>query len=223
MRIFSGLMSRCTMLRSCCERKKVSRDGLIPTGFTYQVFDSLKELDEDVPSLVFRQLRLHDNVVEQFPLCRELEDQVHAVVLDEGLLEAQHARVANGHENCNLLLQALGLRPLICASASVEDLDRVSLPRRLLDAQVYRGEVTLPELLLQSVLLTKPAGTLSSGVAEGEPNVVHDPNLVVICQLATVVSADDGLLDERAVAREIFKHGDRLAMRMLGEDNAVAI
>lgn len=190
---------------------------------TYQVLDALEELDEHMSGFVFGQLRSHHNIVEQLAFRCKLQDQIDAIILVKGFLEAEHARVAHSHQNCDFLLQTLRLGPFVDARSTIEHLDGISQTRRFLDAQVHRGKMPFAKLLLQGVLLPKSTGTVTPGVTEGKTSFVNDVDLVCILQLPTLIPTDDGVVDEGAIAGQIFQHGDGISVGMLREDNAVPV
>lgn len=80
------------------------------------------------PRLVFTQLLLSNNVVEQLAFRSKLQDQVNVVAFSESIFEAKDVGVADAHQNANLLLQAFRLGLVLFGAGMLgEDLDGISL------------------------------------------------------------------------------------------------
>lgn len=188
-----------------------------------EVLGALKQLDKNLPGLGLRQLLLRDDPIEQLALGGELQDQEDPVRLVEGLLEAEHVRVADAHEDGDLLLEAFSLRALRVADAALELLDRVFEPARPLHAQVHRGEMALAELLEDAVAGVEGAGVPAARIPEHEACLVQDGDLVAVFQLPSLVPADELLLYEGAVDGQILKHGDDVPVSGLVEDQTVPV
>lgn len=167
---------------------------------TYQVFDTLEELHKQLPGFIFAKFLLHHNVVEKFSLWCQLEHQIDAISLIESVFEAKDVGVTDTHQNTNLLLQTLRLGAVFHTRVFRKDLDCIALTSGLLNTQVDLGKVALAELLQKSILLKKRARLAGLRIAEDKPRLAVDSDLVLFLQLATLVSADDSLVDKRSVA-----------------------
>lgn len=166
----------------------------------YQVFHPLEKLLEEGASLIFAQLLLHHDVVEQLALGGQLKDEIDAVVLVKGVFETENVGVADTHEDANLLLQTLRLGRILDSSGLGEDLDGVPLARRLLDAEVDLGKVALAKLVEEAVLLMKGTRLPALRVSEDEAGFAVDRNLVLILKLAALIPANESLVDIGAIA-----------------------
>jgi hypothetical protein len=75
----------------------------------YQVFDTLEELNEQLPRLSLRQLLLHDNVVEELALGSKFKYEVDSISLVERVFQTEDIGVGNTHQHGNFLLKAFCL------------------------------------------------------------------------------------------------------------------
>jgi len=85
-RIFSGLISLCTILRSCCNALVVGNEDR--PGSTHEILHTLEQLNKNLPTLLFRQFLLHHDGIEQLALWRQFKHQIHPIFLVESILQA---------------------------------------------------------------------------------------------------------------------------------------
>lgn len=71
-----------TLMLVVCKQRHYNRPWC-----TYQILDSLEQLDEHLPRFGLCQLLLHDNPVEQLALSRKLKHKVDAIILIECILK----------------------------------------------------------------------------------------------------------------------------------------
>jgi hypothetical protein len=83
--------------------------------------------------------------------------------------------------------------------------------------------VALAQLFLDSVLLPEAVRIMVRGVSEYETRLVEDRDHIAILEFPPLVPAYDGIVDERAVAGDIFKHGNDVAVFVLGEKQTVSV
>ena len=119
----------------------------------HQVLHALEELDEHLARLGLRKLLLHHNPIEQLALWRQLQHQVHTIHFVESVLQTQHIRMADRHQHCDLLLQALYFTPLAWPGPLLELLDSEVAPIRLACRKVHGCEVALAQLAFNAILL----------------------------------------------------------------------
>lgn len=196
-RMFSGLMSRWTMLRSCCTCKFELSQG---ARLTHKVLNPLEQLHEHLARLRLGQFLFHHYPVEQFTLCSKFENEVHSVCFVEGVLEAKQCRVTDSHEYRNFLLEAINLRFLSRPSTLLELLHSIPYAAVLLYAEIDRSEVTFAQLLLYSVLLSEAICNTMRWVSENKACNVKYTDLISLLQLPSLVSADDCVVDIGAIA-----------------------
>ena len=166
---------------------------------------------------------MRDDVVEQLPLRRQFENYINRIGFVECVFETQDVGMADAHENGNLLLQTFVLGSLFHSRRLAEYFDGIALACRLLDAEMYRSEVTLSKLLPKVVLLPEGAGVSAFGIAEDEASLIQDRNLVPFLQLPPLVSPDYGFVDKGAVGREVLKDSDSITLLVFGEEQAMSI
>jgi hypothetical protein len=93
----------------------------------------LEKLCKELAALGLGQALLIYDIVEQFALGRQLQNQVHRIRFAEGIFDTQDVGVADTHEHGDFLLEASILGYVVRAGLG-EHLDCVTLACRLLDA-----------------------------------------------------------------------------------------
>lgn len=83
--------------------------------------------------------------------------------------------------------------------------------------------MTLSKLLLELVLLVESVGGALYWVSEYEARLCEDAEFVTILQFASLVSADERIVDERAVPRQILDYCDKVAALLLREYQAMSV
>lgn len=83
--------------------------------------------------------------------------------------------------------------------------------------------MTFAKLLENPVLLSESTAVPVSWIVEHEPRLVKNGYFVGILKLTTLVPSDDGLVDESAIAREIFYNCNTYSVLVLVEDNTMPV
>ena len=83
--------------------------------------------------------------------------------------------------------------------------------------------MTFAKLLQNTELLSKRTGISIAWVLEHEPRFVKDGYFISIFEFTTLISPYDGLIDESAIAREIFHDCHGLPILVLAKDEAMPV
>lgn len=79
------------------------------------------------------------------------------------------------------------------------------------------------KLLKNSVLLAEPMGFPSTWVAEDEPGLIQNRDLITVFQFTVLIASDNGIIYERSIAGEIFQYSDCFASLVLCKDQEVTV
>lgn len=131
--------------------------------------------------------------------------------------------MADTHQHPNLLLQTVDLATRPLATALLKLLDRISHAAIPLDAQVHAGEVALAKLLLNGILPTKRRAVPRARIFEVATRLVQYRDLVAVLELASLVTADQRVVDVCAVLGQVFQYAYGVAPFVLGEEEAVSV
>ena len=131
--------------------------------------------------------------------------------------------MADTHQHSNLLLKPFSLGPLRIAHALLELLDGEFEASSSLDAKVNGCEVPLSELLKNTVLRMEAGGISATWIPEDKSGLIEDGDLVSIFKLTPFVSSYHLLIHECTVTREVFQHGNGIAVSALVEEDAMTI
>lgn len=108
--------------------------------------------------------------------------------------------MADTHQNRNLLLKSIRLRPLRVPKSLFEPLDSEFETSSSFNTQVDGRKMTFAELMQDSVLLAKPTSVSALGIAEDEAGFIQDGDLICVFELSSFVAPYNSLIHERAVA-----------------------
>lgn len=79
-KMFSGLTSRCTHPLPCYAKSAPGSQNAAEKSGTNQEFYCRKQLQEQFPGLLFRELLFRDDIVEEFPFRCNFHDHVDLVI-----------------------------------------------------------------------------------------------------------------------------------------------
>lgn len=131
--------------------------------------------------------------------------------------------MAHGHEDRDLLLQALNPALLARPMPLLELLHRIPRTRALLHTEIDACKVAFAKLLLNTVVLLEAIRSSRSWVSEDEAGLVENGNLIAVAQLSSLVTSNDSIVDECPIRGEIFEDADAVAAAGFTEDEAVSI
>lgn len=83
--------------------------------------------------------------------------------------------------------------------------------------------MTLAQLLLYSVLLSKAIGIAMRRISENVASLIKYAYFIALLQFAPLVATDYGVVHVCAIARQILQNSDRITTFILREQQAVSV
>lgn len=127
------------------------------------------------------------------------------------------------HQKGYLLLQRIRMRFLGITWAFLKNFHCVLGSGGSFGTQVNGCKMPFSKLLEDPILLPETVCVSGLRVPENKTRFIQDTNLVAVLKLAVLVSPNDSVVDEGAVAGQILQHCDNIALFVLREEHEVSI
>lgn len=167
---------------------------------SYQVFEPLEKLTENMTRLLLRKLLFADNEVEKFALGSKLQHKIHSVSFIKSIFQTQQIWMVHSHQQADFLLQRVRLRLLGVTRAFLEHFHCILSPGGPLNTEVDSCKMTFAQLSKDAVLLSKAIGVSGLGLPKDKPRLVQDCDLVAILELTVFIPSNNCIIDKRPVA-----------------------